>query len=179
MKWLLNISIISALLGLILAISFFNTPQVTGQAPMPPEQKAISEETTNNVDVYLIQPNEQPSPADRIDPSQIHIYPNKVVIDIPDAYISAFTDTNSMEPVIDIEANALQIKPQSKEEIRVGDIISYNTNSKSRRTIHRVVEIGTDEQGWYCKTKGDNLDYVDPYKIRFSDIQRIVFGIIY
>ena len=84
-----------------------------------------------------------------------------------------------MEPIIDIEANAIQIVPQKPSDIHVGDIISYNTKLSENRIIHRVIEISEDEEGWYAITKGDNLDKPDPFRIRFNDIKRIVVGIIY
>lgn len=44
--------------------------------------------------------------------------------------------------------------------------------------MHRVVEIGEDEQGWFAITKGDNNEEVDPGKRRFQDIKRITVGVI-
>ena len=38
---------------------------------------------------------------------------------------------------------------------------------------------GIDEKGLYFRTKGDNLDYIDPEKIRFGQIKRVVVGILY
>lgn len=141
-------------------------------------QSTLVEEKTDSVS-YIIGPEELISPYDRINPKDIHVFDNKIVIDIDKPYISAFADTNSMDPVIDIEANAIQIQPQSSNDIHIGDIISFETANSDSRTIHRVHEIGFDEQGWYAKTKGDNLGYVDPNKVRFHQIKRIVVGILY
>ncbi len=122
-------------------------------------------------------PEEKLSPGDKIKEEQIHVYNNKVVIDLKDAEWASFTNTNSMDPVFDAEANAIEIKPKSLDEIDVGDIISYSTSNGI--IIHRVIEIGEDEQGWYAITKGDNNPIPDPYKVRFDDVKRIVVAIIY
>ena len=120
-------------------------------------------------------------PKDRIQESQIKVYSDKVVIELEDAKWSKFTDTNSMVPFLDAGANAIQITPDSAEDIEIGDIISYNAQFTSGRVIHRVTEIGEDEQGLYFITQGDNNDYQDPDKIRFSDIYdiRVLVAIIY
>jgi len=122
---------------------------------------------------------EQASPADRIKEDQIHVYPNRIVIDLPDAEWASFTDTNSMDPVLDAGANAIELVPKSADQIHVGDIVSYESLYATGTIIHRVVEIGNDTDGWYCRMKGDNLQDMDPGKVRFSQIKRVVVAIIY
>jgi len=68
---------------------------------------------------------ERNSPQDRIKDWQIEVYQNRVVINIDDAQWAAFADTNSMDPVLDKGANAIQIVPKSEDDIKVGDIVSY------------------------------------------------------
>lgn len=143
------------------------------------ESKESGKDAPTEVQTFIIEPIEKASPADRIQPEDIHIYKNQIVIDVDSAYISAFTDTNSMDPILDIEANAIQIVPKSVNDIFIGDIISYNTPFAENRIIHRVIRIGEDESGWYAITKGDNLGTEDPYKVRFENIKRIVIGILY
>ena len=84
-----------------------------------------------------------------------------------------------MDPVFDYGSNAIEIKPQSPEQIHVGDIVSYNSKYASGSIIHRVIEINQDEDGWYCLMKGDNNPYRDPEKVRFEQVQRLVVAIIY
>lgn len=122
---------------------------------------------------------EKDSPFDWIKEDQIHVYDDRVVIELKNAEWATFTDTNSMDPVIDYGANAIEIVPKSTGNIHVGDIISYNSEYASGTIIHRVVEIGEDSAGWYVKTKGDNNHNTDPGKIRFSQVQRIVVAVIY
>jgi len=120
-----------------------------------------------------------PSPCDRIKEEQIWVFDDKIVIDFQDAEWATFTDTNSMDPVIDVGANAIEYVPKSEDEICVGDIVSYHSKYAGGIIIHRVVETGYDSRGWYAVMKGDNVAYNDPGKVRFNQIQRVVIGIIY
>lgn len=123
--------------------------------------------------------DEKASPFDRIKEENIHVYSDKVVIELKDAEWATFTDTNSMDPLIDYGTNAIEIVPLNESEINIGDIISYKSEYASGTIIHRVVEISQDEDGWFCRVKGDNNKDVDPGKIRFSQVQRMVVAIIY
>lgn len=119
------------------------------------------------------------SPHDWIKTDQIFVYPDQVIIKIQDAEWSIFTDTNSMDPVIDSESSAIEIIPKSEEDIHLGDIVAYKSNYKSGTVTHRIVEIGNDSFGWYARLKGDNNDRIDPGKVRFEQIKRVVVAIIY
>ncbi len=122
---------------------------------------------------------ERASPGDRISEDQIQVLKDKVVLDIPNAQWSTFTNTNSMDPVLDKGANAIQIAPASASEIAVGDIVSYDNVQASGTVIHRVIETGTDDKGWFAIVKGDNNPYKDAEKVRFSQIRRVVVAIVY
>ncbi|MBR9691404.1 hypothetical protein GOV06_01335 [Candidatus Woesearchaeota archaeon] len=119
------------------------------------------------------------SPYDHIRKEQIHVFPDRITIDVKDASWTEFLDTNSMDPLLDLDANSFEIKPKSPESIYVGDVISYQSEYASGLTVHRVVEISEDEQGWYCIVKGDNLSQPDPGNIRFEQINGVLIGIIY
>lgn len=122
---------------------------------------------------------EKLSPQDIVKEDQIHIYQDRIVIDVENAAWAKFTDTNSMDPLFDQGTNALQIIPKNESQINVGDIISFTTTFEEGVIIHRVVEIGNDEQGWYAITKGDNNPSNDPGKVRFGQIRKLLIGIIY
>jgi signal peptidase I len=122
---------------------------------------------------------EKPSPYNWVSEDKIHVYDDKVIIDLKGAEWAAFTDTNSMDPILDHEANAIEIIPKRKKDIHVGDIISYKLDFLNYTIIHRVIKISYDKEGWYAITKGDNLDKPDPFKIRFNDIKRVLVAIIY
>jgi len=123
--------------------------------------------------------DEIPSPNDWVKESQIGVYSNQVILDIKDAQWATFTDTHSMEPVISARANAIEIVPKSADEIKVGDIASYQSLYADGTIIHRVIEKNTDADGAYFIMKGDNNPSPDPGKIRFSQIKRVVVAIVY
>ncbi|MEM2933140.1 MAG: hypothetical protein QXK80_00135 [Candidatus Pacearchaeota archaeon] len=119
---------------------------------------------------------DKPSPANWIQEDKIIIYPDRIVILIPNATLSRYANTKSMDPVFDFTANGIEIKPQSQQDIHVGDIITYKKGSEL--IVHRVIQIGIDEQGWFCITKGDNSLQNDG-KIRFEQIKYVTVAIIY
>jgi len=123
--------------------------------------------------------DDRPSPFDRISEDQIHVFQDRIVIDIADAQWSYFADTNSMDPVIDVGTNAIQLVPESEDDIHVGDIVSYESDYSGGIIIHRVVYKGQDEQGTYFVMKGDNNPISDPGKVRFNQTRRVLVGIIY
>ena len=122
---------------------------------------------------------EKYSPHDRIPEDKIHVFNDKVVMDLEQAEWAGFTDTNSMDPVIDEGSNAIQVVPTTPEEIHVGDIVSYRSPRVDGTVIHRVIRIGYDNEGWYAIMKGDNLASKDPDKVRFEQVERVLVAIIY
>lgn len=119
------------------------------------------------------------SPSDWIREDQVRVYPDKVVIEIPNAVWARFTPTHSMDPVLSDTAHALQIVPRSESDISVGDIVSFWSSQVNANVIHRVIEIGSDDQGWFAVTKGDNNPHPDPGVRRFRDISRVLVAVIY
>lgn len=121
---------------------------------------------------------EMPSPQDRIEDSDVYTYGEGVRIEIKNAKWRKYIDSNSMDPLIDIGTTTIEIKPKNANEIKVGDIIAYKMEGYDYALVHRVIEIGNDEKGIYFITKGDNFWKEDP-KVRFSQIDGIVVGILY
>tara|TARA_Y100000310_G_scaffold313045_1_gene360959 strand:- start:1680 stop:2153 length:474 start_codon:yes stop_codon:yes gene_type:complete len=119
------------------------------------------------------------SPSNWIKEEQIKVYSDRIVISLENAEWARFTDTNSMDPVIDSESNAIEIVPKNYSYLSSGDIISYSVDMIEGTIIHRIVEIGFDSLGWYAITKGDNLENVDPFKVRFEDVKRVVVAVVY
>jgi len=122
---------------------------------------------------------EKPSPVDRIQDSDVNVFSNSVRIDIKNAKWRSYIDSNSMDPLIDKGTTTIEITPKYSSDINVGDIIAYEVDGYDYAFVHRVVEIGEDEEGIYFTTKGDNFYREDPDKVRFSDIEGIVVGILY
>lgn len=133
----------------------------------------------NPLSLSLFTPKEVNSPFNHIKQDQIHVYEDRIVIDIQGASWAEFTDTNSMDPVIDADANSIEITPVSTADIHVGDIISYKPENFNGYLIHRVIDINEDNDGWYAIVKGDNLKNPDPEKVRFEQISGVLVGVIY
>ena len=141
------------------------------------ENDANTVPVSNDASVFSQLP-ERSSPFDRVKEDQIEVYDDKIVINLKNAEWAKFTDTNSMDPVIDAGANAIEIRPVSEEDVHVGDIISYD-DGNGDIIIHRVADIGNDQYGWYAITKGDNAPTADAGKVRFYQVERVVAVIIY
>lgn len=149
-----------------------------------PEQAVIEDKQSASPATCIIAnpfngiPAEQVSPFDRVSENQIHVYDDKVIIDLQDPEWAAFTDTNSMDPFIDSGSNAIEVKPQSESDVHVGDVVSYKSKYADGIIIHRVIEIGNDGE-WYCRVKGDNNPAADPGKIRYDQVERVLVAVIY
>lgn len=122
---------------------------------------------------------EKPSPADIIAEKQIRVYEDEVIIKMNGTEWSNIQDTNSMDPVIDSGTNVLEITPTNPNQINPGDIISYHVEKEDIYIIHRVIKKGVDEQGLFFITKGDNSPVADSEKVRFEQIEGLVYAIIY
>jgi hypothetical protein len=116
------------------------------------------------------------APFDFVEEDQIQIFEDKVIINIDGASISRYAPTGSMLPVLDQGSNGIRIVPKLESEIHIGDIITFEQGSML--IVHRVVEIGSDSEGTYFITKGDNNNLNDK-KIRFKDIKYITIGVIW
>jgi len=82
-----------------------------------------------------------------------------------------------MDPFLDEDSHAIEIKPEDPDEINKGDVISYKTSYGT--VIHRIIDKSIDEEGIYYTVKGDNNQLQDPFKIRYDDIKGVVVAIIY
>jgi len=114
------------------------------------------------------------SPGDWIKISQIQVTGDSILINIPNASISSYAPTGSMKPTFDQGSNGIRIKPDSPEQIELGDIVTFGDES----IVHRVVEKGMDEEGYWFITKGDN-NQVSDEQIRFKDIKYVTIGVLY
>lgn len=117
-----------------------------------------------------------PSPQSRLHLSQLQFYDNRLVIASPGILLSSYAPTGSMLPTLDSGMKGLNIRPLSRDDIQVGDIITFNRGNIS--ITHRVISKGHDRDGWYSITRGDNNIFSDG-KIRFPDISAVQIGVIY
>jgi len=167
-------------------ISFSNalpTPYKSLEEPSQETYNLLSSSlpATTNADSMLVRffvgDNERNSPKDRVKEKQIHVYDDKIVIDLKGASWSSFVDTNSMDPMFDLGSNGIEVIPESPYDVKVGDVISYEYDGNV--IAHRVVKVGADEQGLYYITKGDNNIIKDPVKVRFEQVKGVLVGLIY
>ncbi len=119
---------------------------------------------------------DKPSPSDYVEEQNIRVYSDRIVIFVDNASISRYASTKSMDPVLDSTANGIEIPVSNKNQIHIGDIIAYELDNGL--IVHRVIDIGSDKDGWYCITKGDNNSSQDN-KVRFEQIKFLTIGIIY
>ena len=135
--------------------------------------------TSNTQILQSSSSRDKPSPSNWIKNSQIYVFSDEVVLKIKNAKWAVFTDTKSMDPVIDSTSKAIQTIPENENDIHVGDIVAYKSSYENETVTHRVAEIGNDSKGWYAMLKGDNNKYPDPEKVRFWQITGVVVAIIY
>ncbi len=119
------------------------------------------------------------TPSDRVSEDNIHVYDDRIILDIQNASWASFTPTHSMEPLISDKAHGIELKPKSPAELEVGDVISYKSDFVAGLVIHRIIKIDFDDNGWYAIVKGDNNAEQDPGKVRFDQINGVLVGIIY
>ena len=122
---------------------------------------------------------EKNSPYDRIKEDQIKVYDGLIIMHINGSEMVSLENTNSMDPLIDENSNIIQIKPKSPEDIHEGDIVSYHDSYTEKIILHRVVAIGEDIEGKFFILKGDNVDSVDPVKVRFGQIKGVLVAVVY
>ena len=96
-----------------------------------------------------------------------------------DWFIKGFTNTNSMEPWIDEGHVGIFSPVVNKKNLVVGDLPLFLRRQDSNPAVlHRIIEIGSDSQGWYCITRGDNVVWPDG-KLRYDDIYGLLRAVIY
>ena len=171
-------------IGFAVLVFMFLMGALTSQAVSLVERTPAKESP-----LLITGPKERYSPSDTIKEDQIKVYKNGVYVSLKDGNDewlvqldlnnpswSTFTDTNSMDPVIDVGANTIRIRTPC-DELTVGDIISYQ--HEQGIIIHRIVHIDHDEQGPYFITKGDNNPLSDPVKVRCEQYLGKVVAIFY
>jgi len=95
-----------------------------------------------------------------------------LAIAIPNAFgaKTVVVQSGSMEPSIHT-GSLVFATPVAKEDIHIGDVISFNTNERKTVMAHRVVAV--DEQGRF-RVKGDMNATVDAYPVPYENVVGIV-----
>jgi signal peptidase I len=121
---------------------------------------------------------EHPSPSDWLTKDQIKVHKTDVKLDVQNAIFTTYANTNSMDPVLDENTHGIEIKPQ-EDQLRIGDIISYESTRHNVVIVHRITSINEDKLGTYYTVKGDNNATEDQERIRFNQIRGVVVALIY
>ena len=79
--------------------------------------------------------------------------------------------TPSMRPTYEI-GDLIYVFPESYEDIKEGDSITYFINSQGTVVTHRVIEKNDEDRE--LRTKGDNSDSADVRPIRYSNVVGVV-----
>jgi len=156
--WIYSLLFLAGFFSCVLLISVFSFLQTGTEKPL-----GIGFSTTTNN-----------APGNWIKISQIQITGDSIILNIPNASISSYAPTGSMKPTFDQYSNGIRIIPSSPEQINVGDIVTFGAEN----IVHRVVEKGLDENGYWFITKGDN-NQIDDGEIRFEDIKYVTIGVLY
>ncbi len=92
------------------------------------------------------------------------------------------TEYDSMMPFSGIGSKLIYMEYEKAKKIKPierGDVIRFFHSGSIKPTVHRVVKVGEDNKGIYYLTKGDNVWYVDNVKVRESQIDLVVVGVLY
>ncbi len=116
------------------------------------------------------------APSDWVSEEDIIVLDDRVILKIDGVTLSSYANSGSMVPVLDEGANGIRIVPKSEDDVEVGDIVSFRIGGIL--VVHRVVEKGEDEDGFYFVVKGDS-NLVGDGQIRFEDIEYKTIGILY
>lgn len=118
-------------------------------------------------------------PFARIDREDIRVYDNRVVINVNKAFPVYFSESKSMYPFINQNVYAIEMKAEKPDELKIGDIIGFESKLFNTSIVHRIIETGFDEEGWFALTKGDANPAPDPDKVRFESVKGVLIGLIY
>ncbi len=98
-----------------------------------------------------------------------------------DVIIAEVFDSNSMDGLLDFGHSPLLTSDATYiNNVEIGDVIVWHDpNYMSGKIIHQVIDINSDQQGVYYKTKGIHNEFEDPWTIRKSMIEFIGLGILW
>lgn len=119
---------------------------------------------------------EESAPYNFIEEEDILVLNNSILINFSDYVLSKYDSSHSMVPLLDAGANGIGIKPESPENLHVGDIISFKKGDNL--IVHRIIKKGVDDSGIFFITKGDN-NFFNDGKIRFEEIDSVLVILVY
>ena len=128
---------------------------------------------------YTLNNSEKISSGDHTSLDKIMVYDDYAVINVSGLSLAQYEDTNSMDPILDSEANGLEVIPK-EEDLNVGDIVAYRSNKIDGLIVHRIVNISVDVNGnTYYTLKGDNNSKPDSEQVSFDQIEYLLVGVLW
>jgi len=121
---------------------------------------------------------ERISPQGWVDFNRISMQQNKVVVNGDILRYGILADTNSMDGVMDAPHIVVGETVFDRNQLQVGDIVSYQTES-SNTIIHQIIKIETDSEGRLYTLQGTNNDRPDTYQVRNENILSVLICLIY
>ena len=78
--------------------------------------------------------------------------------------------SGNMQPDINIGDIVIE-KKVAQNEIKVGDIISYNIANTNTKITHKVTQVINEDEEKVFKTKGNNYNFEDPEVVHYDMIE--------
>jgi len=147
--------------GVLIAIVFFLLG-FSLQVPLPAETRLA----TTNVVVESTQ---------RIPFDAIKVFEDLVQIDYPGLKY-AKVSSDSMAPLITHDSVVFEKTPESADEIRVGDVISFYEPSVAGTVLHMVIDITKQDGKTYYQTKGTANPDSDQWLVPYENVKGIMVG---
>lgn len=114
------------------------------------------------------------SPHSTLEAGRALLMANTIASQIPGAKVFTVLPTGSMRPMFDEKAFVV-VEPADYDDLRIGDIVTYEHPRMRTVIVHRILE--RTEDGYW--TKGDFNDRPDDVYVTRSNYRMRVFAIIY
>ena len=106
------------------------------------------------------------------------LYSTLTITGLKEIEVRGVADTGSMDGLVDYGHNVILTKNFDRDKLAVGDIIAYYQINLNL-TLHRIVEMGIDNNGKWYHTRGDNCIENDGYRLRNEHVKYLCIGVVY
>ncbi len=149
--------------GVVLAIVFFSLG-FSLDTSLPAEVRSATTDTV----VESVQ---------RIPFDAIKVFPDEVRIEQPGLHY-AKVNSDSMAPWLTHDSVVFEKVPESADEIKLNDAISFYEPSEDTIVLHMVVDIVEIDGKMFYKTKGIANPNADPWLVPFENVKGIMVGTV-
>ena len=113
----------------------------------------------------------------RIPFDAIKVFPDEVQIQVPGLKY-AKVGSDSMAPLITHNSVVFEKVPESADEIKLNDVISFYEPSEDTVVLHMVVDVVEIDGKIFYKTKGAANPDADPWLVPFENVKGIMVGTV-